>query len=95
MTRNIEMLRDLDALSRTRALTDAESNRLERCLRAEGLIPPKDRSGKACANGHEIEGDNAITHNGRLACRTCRNISARRSHAAARAKRQAIREYRA
>ena len=92
MSRAADAIASLDALSRTRALTDSESNRLERALRAEGLIPPNTRDGKVCAYGHTIEGDNAVIHNGRASCRTCRNESARRSHHAARAKRQAIRE---
>lgn len=95
MSRNQEMLAALDALSRTRALTDMESNRLERLLRAEGLIPSITRDGNTCANGHAIEGANVVMHNSRPTCRTCRDLSARRSHAKARAKLAAAREQRA
>lgn len=91
MTRNESFIAKLDALSRTRALTDAESYSLERSLRAAGLIPLKDRSGKSCVYGHEIAGDNAIMHNGRPSCRVCRDQSRVRSQATARAKRIAIR----
>ena len=91
-SRNAEMIDALDKLSRTRELTLAESVRLERCMRSEGLIPSINRDGNTCANGHEIEGANVTMHNGRPSCRTCHNDSVRRSHARARAKLAAARE---
>ena len=70
MSRNTDMIAALDALSRTRALTDAESVQLERLLRAEKLIPKA--SGDVCKEGHAIEGDNSMPkQRGRPVCRKC------------------------
>ena len=84
MTRNEDMIAGLDALSRTRALTDAESVRLEKLLRAEGLIPKTVKG--ACLRGHPITGDNVMWHDGRKECRTCAYASRQQSQARTRAK---------
>ena len=84
MTRNEGMIAGLDALSRTRALTDTESIRLEKLLRAEGLIPKTVRG--VCLRGHPIEGDNILWHDGRKECRKRAYASRQQSQARTRAK---------
>ena len=84
MTRNLNMIAGLDALSRTRALTDTESIRLEKLLRAEGLIPKIVKG--ACLRGHPITGDNIMWHDGRKECRKCAYASRQQSQARIRGK---------
>lgn len=79
MTRNAAMIDALEKLSRTRALTLAESVRLERCLRSEGLIPAP--AGRFCKKGHLIAGDNARQKViGQIVCRECDKASKRASY---------------
>ncbi len=84
MTRNADMIGGLEALSRLRALTLGESLRLERLLRAEGLIPPAVKG--VCPGGHPITGDNAMPHKGGAVCRKCAYASRRQSQARIRGK---------
>ena len=76
-----EKIAELEALSRTRSLTERESRRLEDCLRRAGLIPAA--SGEQCSRGHEMTGDNVLNDRGYKTCRACRLEDKRASNARA------------
>ena len=77
----LEKIAEIEALSRTRSLTERESKRLEDCMRRAGLIPKP--TGTECSRGHEMTGDNVINDRGSVACRECRREDRRNSNARA------------